>query len=369
MSARFYLRSKSGSKDNTVLGATGMRVVTVYEDLVDLTGDFIKAVLLRYLIQATSNLPVDDWKNFVNEEMLRAGRRDIFGHPREHGWINLPAEVLSTETLLRFRHPNSVVQHMSRMAKSGLIWMDRVKGEVRRPWKYRLNLPCIASRLYRMGYNLRVHWTRELPFFYEDIENTAESAISGGSISRSEVGADPASVSEVGAIRASLSEVDVVPASVSEVEIKPGSESEIGHRPGSLSEVGYRRRHGEPPASDFDRADIITASLRSRLVTDDNMKEALDILERLEAAGPPEADKNELIAQLRANEIAEVVFGGTLDTTERAQLINLLVKYGYRAVKRAVIYYLHARQQDLGIIRPMRYIETLVAQGSKQGKA
>jgi len=340
-----------------------MRVVNVYEDLVNITGDFTKAVLLRYLIDATAALTGMELGRFLYEEMLRAGRRDIFGEPRQHGWLRLPLEVINYETLLRFRNPSSIVKHMKRLADNGLIWMLQLP-EKGRPWVYRVNLPCIASRLYRMGSNLRVHWDTEMPFCFDDLEETAYSGTNSDMTSKTSVSTKSNSTTDLSGMITAISDKSAGRTSIIEDTRSITSKNEGTVSGGKKDEAYIAYSYNDPSSSVDNGSNHIRTSAARSGEMDSRMQQALEVLDRLGSVGPPDADENPHIAEFRSNEISDVGFNGSLSPDEKAERASLLRTYGYQAVKRAVIYCLHAQQQDLGIIHPIRYIRLLVDSGN-----
>jgi len=123
----------------------------IKEELVALTGDFIKAIILNQFLYWCER--VKDFDDFIKEEEQRIQKKiDI--QPTK-GWIYKTAEELSEETMLGLA-PNTIRRHIKKLVDMGFLderqnpalqW-DRTK-------QYRVNLIKIEQELQKLGYTLQ----------------------------------------------------------------------------------------------------------------------------------------------------------------------------------------------------------------------
>jgi DnaD/phage-associated family protein len=127
--------------------------VIIRESFVEITGDFVKAVILQQFFYWSER--VKDFDKFIIEErgrMLKEGTE--LNMPLQDGWIYKTADELSQETMLGLA-PSNMRRHISKLIEKGFLdercnpahkW-DRTK-------QYRINLVKIAQELHKLGYQL-----------------------------------------------------------------------------------------------------------------------------------------------------------------------------------------------------------------------
>lgn len=127
------------------------RLVLIREELVALTGDHTKAVLLNQFIYWSAR--VRDFHEFIAEEKLHARKPDAVAE-LTHGWIFKTAKELSIETMLCLAH-NTIARHVKVLIKNG--WLSERNNPVYkwdRTKQYRVNLLKIHEDLKKLGYSL-----------------------------------------------------------------------------------------------------------------------------------------------------------------------------------------------------------------------
>ncbi|WP_257141369.1 MarR family transcriptional regulator [Bacillus toyonensis] len=139
-----------------------LKRAVIKEELVVLTGDFKKAVLLNQLIYWSER--VSDYDQFIEEEKKRA-RMAMNAEERQraelleqieltHGWIYKTADDMSTETMLGMSK-SSIGRHLETLLQEG--WLERRKNP---NWKgdntyqYRVDILKIQRDLFKLGYFL-----------------------------------------------------------------------------------------------------------------------------------------------------------------------------------------------------------------------
>lgn len=134
----------------------------IKEELVALTGDFKKAVILNQFIYWSER--VSDFDKFVEEEKKRAsfamtseerGQAEIVEQlPLSQGWIYKSAEEMSEETMLGLSRSN-IGTHLNYLVEQG--WLDRRKNpkwKADKTFQYRVNIINIQRDLLILGYSL-----------------------------------------------------------------------------------------------------------------------------------------------------------------------------------------------------------------------
>lgn len=145
-----------------------LKRVVIKEELVALTGDFVKAVLLQQLIYWSER--TSDFDEFISEEKERMQK---FGTSEQeiddskliadinyldkistHGWIHKTGDELSEETMLGLS-ANSIRTHLRKLIEMGFI-SERKNPKIKwdRTTQYRVNLPFIMCELEKIGYHL-----------------------------------------------------------------------------------------------------------------------------------------------------------------------------------------------------------------------
>jgi len=130
-----------------------LKRAVIKEELVVLTGDFVKAVLLNQFIYWSER--IRDFDKFIEEERKRmemGGQEANF--EKQNGWIYKTAEELSEEAMLGMS-PKTIRVHITELTKNG--WLDErrnLKYKWDRTLQYRVNIKKILSDLESLGYAL-----------------------------------------------------------------------------------------------------------------------------------------------------------------------------------------------------------------------
>ncbi|WP_179957402.1 helix-turn-helix domain-containing protein [Bacillus paranthracis] len=159
-----------------------LKRAVIKEELVALTGDFKKAVLLNQLIYWSER--VSDYDLFIEEEKKRARmamnaeerqRAELFEQIElTHGWIYKTADDMSAETMLGMSK-SSIGRHLETLLEEG--WLERRKNP---NWKgdntyqYRVDILKVQRDLFKKGYFLEGYkfdlreFQNEIAEFYFD---------------------------------------------------------------------------------------------------------------------------------------------------------------------------------------------------------
>lgn len=138
------------------------------EEFVKLTGDYIKALILDYILCCSQQ--AKDAAGFIDEE-----RRVLAGQSPERsaGWICKKAEELSEESML-YIGTKTMRKHLKCLVKKGwLAERNSPQGGLNRTLQYRVNLAKIQLDLAEVGYpcNLFEDNTRDNQSDLWDIED------------------------------------------------------------------------------------------------------------------------------------------------------------------------------------------------------
>lgn len=150
-----------------------LKRVVIKEELVELTGNFVKAVILNQLIYWSER--IYDFDKFIREEKERAKQegKDI-KMPLINGWIYKSAEELAEETMLN-KTPKTIRNHLKELIEEGYI-SERHNPNYKwdRKMQYRVNISKIAKDLINLGYPLDGYALTE--FFQEkEMINASEN--------------------------------------------------------------------------------------------------------------------------------------------------------------------------------------------------
>jgi len=130
-----------------------LKRVVIKEELVTLTGDFTKAVLLNQFIYWSER--VKDFDKFIEEEKLRMKTEGQESNvDKQNGWIYKTTEELSDETMLRLS-PQTIRRHLRKLIDNN--WIDErqnPKYKWDRTKQYRVNITKIQADLQKLGYSL-----------------------------------------------------------------------------------------------------------------------------------------------------------------------------------------------------------------------
>lgn len=146
-----------------------LKRAVIKEELVELTGDFVKAVLLQQMLYWSER--VRDFKQFAREELQRAekwGPPETLDGKKEfvdgmiYGWVYKTAEELSSETMLNLA-ANTIRRHLKELVEKGYL-LERSNPKYRwdRTLQYRVDLLKVQADLMSRGYPLE-GYSVELP--------------------------------------------------------------------------------------------------------------------------------------------------------------------------------------------------------------
>ena len=142
-----------------------LKRAVIKEELVLLTGDFKKAIVLSQMIYWSERVKdvdkyIEDEKKRArmamgSEERMRAEQlEEVSENLLSHGWIYKSAEDLSEETMMGVSK-STMGRYLNELVENG--WLDRRKNP---KWKgdntfhYRVNLIKIQKDLHKLGYSL-----------------------------------------------------------------------------------------------------------------------------------------------------------------------------------------------------------------------
>jgi len=144
-----------------------LKRAVIKEELVALTGDFKKAVLLNQLIY-WSNKTKDSLK-FIQEEKERAiNKSDEIDIENSRGWIFKKTEEISSETMLGLS-PSNISTHLKVLIENK--WIDRRRNPCKgwdKTFQYRVNLVKIIRDLYNLGYRLKER-EEKINYLYDEL--------------------------------------------------------------------------------------------------------------------------------------------------------------------------------------------------------
>ena len=144
-----------------------LKRAVIKEELVALTGDFTKAVLLNQFIYWSER--VKDFDKFIEEEATRMGvEGEKANIEKQGGWIYKSAEELSDETMLGLS-PKTIRKHMRKLIDNG--WLDE-RNNPKYSWdrtkQYRVDIVKVQKDLQSLGYALEGY-----PLQVEEMENAS----------------------------------------------------------------------------------------------------------------------------------------------------------------------------------------------------
>ncbi len=130
-----------------------LKRAVIKEELVALTGDMIKAVILNQFIYWCER--TKDTDKFILEEKTRAEHESKYLEmPLQNGWIYKAAEELSAETMLNLAK-NTMRRHIKDLIGAGYL-NERTNPDHKwdRTMQYRVDLVKISRDLLALGYTL-----------------------------------------------------------------------------------------------------------------------------------------------------------------------------------------------------------------------
>lgn len=130
-----------------------LKRVVLKEELVELTKDYKKAILLNQFIYWSER--VSDFDKFIAEEKERCAKNDIENNQEFlNGWMYKSAEDLSEETMLGLSKSN-MGAHIKSLVDNG--WLSERNNPIfkwDRTKQYRVNIIKIQQDLFKLGYAL-----------------------------------------------------------------------------------------------------------------------------------------------------------------------------------------------------------------------
>lgn len=124
----------------------------IKEELVELTGDFIKAVILNQFIYWSERMK--DIDEYIEQENQRATQYGGDEQELSYGWIYKSADDLADETMLNLSG-NAIRNHLKELERMGFI-SSRTNPKYKwdRTLQYRVDLVRVIKSLNEMGYAL-----------------------------------------------------------------------------------------------------------------------------------------------------------------------------------------------------------------------
>jgi DNA-binding MarR family transcriptional regulator len=136
---------------------TKLKRVVIKQELVTLTGDYFKALILNQFLYWSER--TKDYDRFLIEEKERYGfgpdaNRSDFNVELSYGWIYKTANELNDELMLGVS-ANTIRRHLSKLVKAGYIdQRNNPSHKWDRTLQYRPNIVAIQTDLEAMGYAL-----------------------------------------------------------------------------------------------------------------------------------------------------------------------------------------------------------------------
>ena len=128
-----------------------IKTAVIRQELVELTGDFKKAVILNQFIYWHSR--VKDYDKFLQEEKDRDDGKNI---DFRNGWIYKKADELSDETMLGLS-PSNMRKHIKSLVDNG--WIQE-RSNPNHKWdktiQYRIDVTKIQNDLIEIGYSANI---------------------------------------------------------------------------------------------------------------------------------------------------------------------------------------------------------------------
>lgn len=130
-----------------------LKRVVIKEELVELVGDFRKAIILNQFVYWSSR--TKDYDKWIKEEEERANKSGtVLGVEESKGWIYKSAEELNDETMMKLSLP-TLRKLLKELIGSGYIQERRnPKYKWDKTMQYRVDLVKIQTELNELGYSL-----------------------------------------------------------------------------------------------------------------------------------------------------------------------------------------------------------------------
>lgn len=130
-----------------------LKRVVIKEELVDLTGDYMSALIINQFVYWTQRM--FDTDKFLVEEKARAHKHDIeMNIDLQDGWIYKTTEDLIDELMLNLS-PSTLRRNIKPLVEKGFLAERRnPKYKWDKTLQYRVNLVKIQTELAKLGYSL-----------------------------------------------------------------------------------------------------------------------------------------------------------------------------------------------------------------------
>ncbi|MEI3162960.1 MAG: hypothetical protein V8S74_06110 [Lachnospirales bacterium] len=165
-----------------------LKRVIIKEELVELTGSYVDAILLNQLLYWSER--VKDFDLFLQQEAELNGREPDKCY---FGWIYKSYDALSKETMLGLS-PSNIKKHIETLHNAGFIEIRQNKNKWDRRKEYKINLKYIQNELILKGYSLE-GYTLDTPFSV--LENGSSEIENGGSKTENRTNQNRKTVTEI----------------------------------------------------------------------------------------------------------------------------------------------------------------------------
>ncbi len=227
-----------------------LKRAVIKEELVALTGDFKKAVLLNQLIY-WSNKTKDSLK-FIQEEKERAiNKSDEIDIENSRGWIFKKTEEISSETMLGLS-PSNISTHLKVLIENK--WIDRRRNPCKgwdKTFQYRVNLVKIIRDLYNLGYRLKER-EEKINYLYDELTKLVIVPISETETGNSEIenGISETEVLSYEENNSSLTDNKLIEFDEIQSIINSKTESHVSKTENHISETEFGNSETEPRSSE-----------------------------------------------------------------------------------------------------------------------
>lgn len=151
-----------------------LKRVVIKEELVELTGDFRKSLILNQFIYWSERM--FDTDKYIKEETERAIKSELEVNITEsNGWIYKTAEELNEELMIGMSVP-TIRKYIKELIKAGYL-MERRNPKYKwdKTMQYRVDMYKVQADLYKLGYVLEGY--KLLPNISEVVENKKAESV------------------------------------------------------------------------------------------------------------------------------------------------------------------------------------------------
>lgn len=165
-----------------------LKRVIIKEELVELTGSYVDAILLNQFLYWSER--VKDFDLFLQQEAELNGREPDKCY---FGWIYKSYDALSKETMLGLS-PSNIKKHIETLHNAGFIEIRQNKNKWDRRKEYKINLKYIQNELILKGCSLE-GYTLGIPF--SKTENGSSEIENGSSKTENRTNQNRKTVTEI----------------------------------------------------------------------------------------------------------------------------------------------------------------------------